>query len=490
MPSVIPKYISDSLQGYAQPINNIGVAGPGTQDIDVSVAAVVLATIDTSPITFTFSNPSPNGTASSFILYLTNEGIDLVTWPDSVTWVKPIVELIFSRPDTLVLQFTTLDSGLNWQGVFEHRIYPDSSLALYSWGQNDNGQLGLGDSGVTTHRSSPVQVGTDKNWLSVAGGLGHSIAIKSVNTLYSWGTNTYGQLGQKDTDHRSFPVQVGVLNDWYLAQCGNAHTMVIKADGSLWAWGENSDGQLGLGYETLLSAESQNVSPVQVGVLNDWALASAGRDHTISIKTNGTLWTWGRNNFGQLGHGDSTNRSTPVQVGTDTDWLSISCGFAHSTAIKTNGTLWTFGYNVDGELGLGDTIGRSEPTQVGSDEDWILVSAARLFNIAIKGDGLWTWGDNGSGQLGLGNEITQLSPAQVSTDIDWTFCDGGVNHSVAIKSGGLWAWGDNNYGQLGHGDSTNRSIPVQVGSDTNWVSVNTGCNHNLSLRLSPAQVGD
>jgi alpha-tubulin suppressor-like RCC1 family protein len=240
---------------------------------------------------------------------------------------------------------------------------------------------------------------------------------------------------------------------------------------NLFSWGRNNFGQLGQNNTTNRS------SPVQVGALTDWAQVSAGSYNSCAaIKTNGTLWSWGYNSRGNLGLNDVTNRSSPVQVGALTDWAQVSAGDISCAAIKTNGTLWTWGANSFGRLGLNDVINRSSPVQVGALSDWSQVSAGTVSCAAIKTNGtLWSWGLNSSGQLGQNNLTYLSSPVQVGALTDWSKVSTSGFSCAAIKTNGtLWSWGNNAQGQLGLNDVVYRSSPVQVGALTDWSQVSAG----------------
>ena len=199
---------------------------------------------------------------------------------------------------------------------------------LYAWGLNSKGQLGLND---IANRSSPVQVDSLNTWHQITTGSLFNSAVKTNGTLWSWGYNNSGQLGQNNTTNRSSPVQIGALTTWSKVAAGYTHSLAIKTDGSLWSWGDNGYGKLGLG--NVIPAFS---SPVQVGALTTWSQVAGGRNFSLSIKTDGTIWGWGRNQNGQLGIGYDNQRISPVQVGALTTWLTLpKMPMAqHSLAIK------------------------------------------------------------------------------------------------------------------------------------------------------------
>ena len=260
---------------------------------------------------------------------------------------------------------------------------------------------------------------------------------------------------------------------------GRAGVVVADPTTKLWSWGGNGYGELGLGNTTNRS------SPVQVGALTTWSNVFGGTNCSFAIKTDGTLWAWGLNTSGQLGLGNTTNRSSPVQVGALTDWsdAKISSRVASTLAVKSNGTLWAWGSPFNGVLGLGDATNRSSPVQVGTLTNWAEVSVGRENVLAVKTDGtLWSWGLNTQGQLGQGNTTSRSSPVQVGALTTWSKLSINShmkyrrnNNTAVIKTDGtLWAWGSNLTGAFANGTSGYRSSPVQVLSGTSgwdWVSV-------------------
>ena len=347
--------------------------------------------------------------------------------------------------------------------------------ALWLWGRNIVGQLG---DNTLVNKSSPVQtIAGGTNWKQVSSGYS-GIAIKTDGTLWSWGLNGYGQLGDNTVVTKSSPVQVtGGGTNWKTVSGGVHHTAAIKTDGTLWTWGRNNYGQLGTNTITNRSSPGQMVATVST----NWNKVFSGYSHTAAIKTDGTLWTWGYNYYGQLGinivSAAGKGNSSPVQIsGGGTNWEQVSGGYNHTTAIKTDGTLWSWGRNSYGQLGLNDITIRSSPVPVtGGGTDWKQVSGGSNHTAAIKTDGtLWTWGRNANGQLGDNTIVDKSTPVQVSGGgTNWKTVSAGGNNIGAIKTDGtLWTWGQNAFGQLGDNTIVSKSTPVQtITGGTNWKQV-------------------
>ena len=199
-------------------------------------------------------------------------------------------------------------------------------------------------------------------------------------TLWTWGKGE-DFLGH-NTAHTlrySEPTQVGSLTDWTnnVGRWGETVHHIIKSDGTLWTWGANNYGSCGMNEGD--HSTHKYSSPVQVGSDTDWALCSVGKqsgEMAAFIKTDGTLWTCGRSYDGALGHGDTTNRSSPTQVGSLTDWAMVDVSYRQMMMLKTDGTLWACGYNGYGQLGDGTTTSRSSPVQIGSATNWIAFETA------------------------------------------------------------------------------------------------------------------
>ena len=251
---------------------------------------------------------------------------------------------------------------------------------------------------------------------------------------------------------------------------GESFSIELK-NGTLWGSGKNNYGQLGIGNTINQS------TPVQIGTSDDWHVFSAGRNHVVAIKSNGTLWAWGSNGSSQLGDGTGINRTSPVQIGTDNNWVMVATGETHTLALKSNGTLWAWGNNASGKLGIGNTTNQSSPVQVGTSTDWKSIYSGSSCSFAIKANGtLWAWGLNSTnGLYGNGTTTSSLSPLQIGTDNKWIKISCKTSHVLALKtSGELLAWGSNTNGQLGNGSTTTQISPIFVGFGYQDIAAGSG----------------
>lgn len=373
-------------------------------------------------------------------------------------------------PDEGTSQMRAIAAG-GWNTVGLKR---DGSL--WNWGMQGPGQHTHGAEITLAHPQiipSPMLVGlagTQKVWRAVSARDQQSLAISVDGGIFVWGSYL------TSTDARA------LLNDrvWMSAAAGGRHVLALKHDLTVWAWGYNEFGQLGNG--TIVRT---NV-PIQIGVPHDWSAIAAGDSHSVGLKTDGSLWAWGLNSSGQLGNGTNINQTVPIRIGAENDWRSVAAGGTHTIALKRDGSLWAWGDNSVGQLGDGTTINKTSPVRIGAENNWLAIAAGGGpwppgHTVALKTDGsLWAWGDNTRGQLGDGTTEPRPTPVRIGTDNDWRAIStassgnawrfGAGGHTVALKrDGSLWAWGDNDAAQLGLGyDGGFQTAPVRVGSDTDW----------------------
>jgi hypothetical protein len=293
----------------------------------------------------------------------------------------------------------------------------------------------------------------------------HNAAITEDGSLYMWGHNDCGQLGDGTTEDKLSPVKV--LDDVVSVSLGGDHSGAITEDGSLYMWGDNSDGQLGDG-----TTEKYKSSPVKV--LDDVVSVSLGNSHSGAITKDGSLYMWGCNELGELGDGTTEDKSSPVKVMDHV--VSVSLGLGYSGAITKDGTLYMWGFNAYGQLGDGTTEYMSSPVKTMSNV--VSVSLGSLNGGAIAKDGsLYMWGYNRFGNVGDGTAVDKLSPVKVLDDV--VSVSLGADHGGAItKDGTLYMWGDNAYGQLGDGTMLNKYRPVKV---MDHIKISTGTTAKTKL---------
>lgn len=271
----------------------------------------------------------------------------------------------------------------------------------------------------------------------LAAGTNHSVALLIDGTIWAWGKNSSGQLGDSSTKDRYTPVKIGTDINWSSITAGNNFSHGIKKDGSLWGWGSNKVGQLGISTANL---KYDYWSPVQIGTDNDWQTVSSGISFTIGLKKDGTLWGWG-NMLHNLQNQEG-NAYKPVKItgNNNSDWVAIAAGDDFLIAQKKDGTLWTRGMLNDTQHNDG---GKNVFYKVSDDTDWLSFDGGKQHAVAIKKDGsLWGWGKNEMGQLGNGSNSNAKKPVKIIRVNDWQTVTAAGNYTIALKKDGtVWYWG-------------------------------------------------
>jgi len=385
---------------------------------------------------------------------------------------------------------------------------------LWVWGTTNSGSSGaMGDNTVIAKSSPVTTAGGGTNWASITAnggfgitaGTGGIAGIKTDGTLWMWGGDTYGQLGNGlgvvSNGDRSSPITVvGGGTTWKQICPGGQSTVAVKTDGTLWTWGDNYIGQLGIGAATPPARSSPGTT---AGGGTNWKQASCvsrfGGTTTITfsgmmaaVKTDGTLWAWGDGTGGGQGTGTTVTRLSPgTTAGGGTNWVQVSACLAGCTTggfvvgLKSNGSIWAWGVNGGGQLGDGTTINKSSPISVLGGSSWTQVSAAGTGNnnsvsggvAALKNDGtLWLWGSSGVAGA-TANQVAVSSPISIiGGGTNWIQISASANGGAGIKSDGtLWNWAGNTNAPMGDGTTINKSSPVTMaGAGTNWKTVSMG----------------
>jgi alpha-tubulin suppressor-like RCC1 family protein len=335
-----------------------------------------------------------------------------------------------------------------------HALKADGTV--WAWGYNGSGQLG---DGTHLQRASPVLVTGLTGIVAVASGQDHMLAVKSDGTVWSWGSNLNHQLGDTSSG-RSSPGQVAGLTNMVTVAAGKTHSLALRNDGTVWTWGSNSTGELGDGTTT------ERATPAMIAGLGGVIRIAAGPNFSLSIESDGTtagrVWTWGNNAYGQLGDGSVVSRSIPVAVNGLANAVAIAGGLNFAVAADANGAVWAWGQNQYGQLGDATLTDRLAPVAVAPLTGAFNVSAGDLFAVALTNDGgVWAWGGNNFGQLGDGMGVDHNFPSPVATLSGALAVSAGDYHAIVVQPDGtVWTWGLNSWSQLGDGSTTWHPTPV------------------------------
>jgi alpha-tubulin suppressor-like RCC1 family protein len=416
-------------------------------DFDLLAASKALQILKTNGVFVVSSYGGLPAAASNEGKIYFIEDIETVVWSNGTEWLRLL--------DKNTIQFQLW----SWGGAFSAATRPP-----------------LGD-GTTNSSCSPVrEFCSATDWFQVSNSNYIASALKSTGEIWSWGSNTVGELGDGTLTNRCSPVrEISSSTDWCQVSSGFSHIVAIKTSGELWAWGSNNCGRLGDGTST------NRCSPVrEISSSTNWCQVGAGFGHTPALKTDGTLWAWGSNNCGQLGGGTTIPQCSPVrEFCSATNWCQVSGGINSTITIKNSGEIWAWGMNSSGQLGDGTIESRCSPVRERcSATNWCQVSINSCNTAALKSNGeLWTWGRNQCAGLGDGTVTDRCSPVrEITSSTNWCQVSVGFLHGSAIKtSGELWSWGRNDFGQIGDGATITRcSVVREITSSTNWCSVSVG----------------
>jgi alpha-tubulin suppressor-like RCC1 family protein len=345
-------------------------------------------------------------------------------------------------------------------GGSQHTVVVTPDGSVWTWGGNTYGQLG---DGSTTARRVPEAVPLIVDAIAVAAGSFHTLVLLENGTVLSWGYNAYGQLGDGSTSQRTEPVPVSGLTGVVAIAAGPYHSVALTSSGQIYTWGLNSSGQLGDGTTTTAT------QPVLVTTLSGMTAIATGDYHGVAVKSDGTVWAWGGNSYGQLGDASTTWRTSPVQMSGITGAASVAAGGSHTLVLKTDGTVRATGYNFSGQLGDGTATHRTSTVAVGNLSGVLAIEAGNDSSYALKNDGtVWAWGSNSGGRLGDGTLSNRSTAVQTSVLAGITALGAGNEFGIAVSSTGVVStWGVNVYGTLGDGTLVDRPTPVAI-SEANY----------------------
>lgn len=326
---------------------------------------------------------------------------------------------------------------------------------------------------------APDPVAGHPTFVAVVAGLGFSVGLSEDGTVWCWGLNSAGQLGDGTRVEKTAPVRAGRLTGVKAVACGEGHVLALKNDGTVWAWGDNGAGQLAAGRVTSVEL------PAPVAGMPPVKAIAAGARHSLAVTVSGEIWAWGDNTSGQLGDGTVLDRPWPVRVSGVSGAVAVAAGRSHSLALLADGSVLAWGSNRCGQAGAA----REEilaPSRVRGLPAVSALSGGAEFSLALASDGtVWAWGSNRSGQLGDGLTLDRAVPMRVPGLARMEGVAAGGEHSLAFDlEGRLWAWGSNASGQLGDRAEPCRAVPLEVpGLEGGVAAIAAGGTHSVALAL-------
>jgi alpha-tubulin suppressor-like RCC1 family protein len=330
--------------------------------------------------------------------------------------------------------------------------------ALYCWGSNSSGQLGVGGA---ADQDVPTRVGSDSNWTMVQAARAHTCAVSSAGEVFCWGGNQRGQLGQGDRQSRATPVAVELPAAATVLSADFEHSCALLETTELYCWGYNFEGGLGQGDRFPNNDDTAADGLLPLRVPGAWSHVDTGGGHTCGVKTDGTLWCWGRNSDSEIGRAEPAQVREPVQVENATDWATSAAGQSHTCALKQDGSLWCWGANSGADtnegapLGLPTAVVFDRPTRIGDTDDWNGLSSDTFHSCALQQSELWCWGRNVEGQLGLGDTALRDAPTLVGRG--YAAVSVARFHTCALTDlGEVRCTGENTAGKLGTGAQERR----------------------------------